>query len=93
MLPFDRSGKIMHGTTEIADVVFAAWPTGQPAETANGEAYDFTGECPDDVAEHLIGQPNVQIAETDGDTFKVLGAALNRYIPHIELQLRVMRGG
>lgn len=93
ILPFDRTGKIKHGTTEIADIDFAAWPLGQPAETPAGEAYDFTGECPEDAADHLIGEPNMRIAETDGETYQVIGASLNRYIPHIELQLRVMRSG
>jgi hypothetical protein len=89
-LPFDKTGTIKHGSTDLGEISLSIWPSGE-STTPAGEAYDWEGEAHEDSAELLVGKGNRMIL-VEGQRYAVVSAFFNGYVPHVELRLRSMEG-
>ena len=93
MLPYTELAEIQNqsGTTLAEDVPVRLEMAGGNA-TRLGQAYDFTCEAHISAEDHLVAQTNRRLV-IDGRTFKVLSAEAQHFVPHLELELREVRGG
>lgn len=92
MLPFDQEAVIKSQSGDVLATVGIHLEGVGSAVNRVGQEYNWIGDVEEDAAEYLIGEVNRRI-EVDGQVFKVIEAFESEYLPHVEVQLREIRGG